>query len=748
MPDPTGPEATSDSLRVASVQVPPAVEARLRSCRSASLNVVPVEPSDIAALLRDPSALPDALVIASGPEDPVRIAQRAASLDRELAVVICVGAERREEILRAVRYAPFLGGDVTIVTIDEPGGLTEAVSTAADRTHRRRRHREAIRAVAEQLKRVGPRQRLERQGVERLLDLAPVGIVVVDATGVVSVWNRRAAEIFGVDEAMAVGRALSGLPPVIVGHELAKAIAACTQGESREVRSFVSLSKDGDSRQLDVVAASLDSSGPPGVLLILHDVTDLARAERSAATSLEREQAARLVAEEAQQSLSRVTVELASRYATEKQAATDLREAQRRLSFLSEASAILVSSLDYEQTLRTVAQLAVPFLADWCAVDLVDAAGEIKRLSVAHVDPRKVELAGELHRRFPSDRDEHIGLARVLRTGDSEIYRVITDEFLARAARSEEHLAALREVGMRSALIVPLEARGRTLGALSFVRSESVQPYTDDDLALAEDLARRAALAVDNARLYEAAQSALASRDELYSVISHDLKNPLGVIKGLSQLLQRRLASDGPIDVERMRGGLARIDATASRMTDQVNELLDFTRLHSGQLLDLDRRPTDIVALTRAVVEEHEASTDRHRFVVEARVPELTGEWDHTRLERVLGNLLSNAVKYSPAGGDIKVTLSRESGDDHDWAVISVRDQGVGIPARDRARIFEHYQRGGNVAGRISGTGVGLASVRQIVESHGGTVSVASKEGKGSTFTVRLPLPKKDDSSL
>lgn len=301
---------------------------------------------------------------------------------------------------------------------------------------------------------------------------------------------------------------------------------------------------------------------------------------------------------------------------------------------------------------------------------------------------------------------------------------------------------------MRSALLVPLAARGRTLGALSFVRSESTLPYTEADLALAEDLARRAALAVDNARLYEAAQSALASRDELYSVISHDLKNPLGVIKGHAQLLQRRLASDEPPDVERLRDGLARIDATASRMTDQVNELLDFTGLDSGRPLDLDRRPTDLVALTRAVVEEHAASTDRHSFVVEAKVPELTGEWDRTRLERVLGNLLSNAVKYSPAGGDVVVTLEREPGAGNDWAVIAVSDRGVGIPARDQARIFERYQRGGNVAGRISGTGVGLASVRQIVESHGGTVSVASKEGQGSTFTVRLPLPGPNASSL
>ena len=642
------------------------------------------------------------------------MAQRVATFDRGVAVVICVEPESRDEVARSVRFAPFLGEDVSIVAADRPDELATAVVEAAERTRRRRHHREAIRAVTAQLARVGPRVPLASRYLERLLDLAPVGIVVVDSSGTVRAWNRRSAELFGLDERDALGRPLSNVLPAVAESELDAVVAACGEADASELQSDVSLQLPSGLRQLEVVAAPIDSSGPPGVLLIFHDVTDRVTAERAAANSLEREQTARKLAEDAQQSLSKVTIELATRYAAEKRAAIDLREAERRLSFLSEASAVLVSSLDYEQTLRTIAFLSVPFLADWCAVDIVGPVGEVKRLAVAHEDPQKVELALEVASRFPQDPDAPVGPPKVLRTGQSEIHRRIGDELLARVARGPEHLAALREIGMRSALVVPLIAMGRTLGALSFVRCESGQPYTDDDLTLAEDLARRAALAVENARLYEAARAALDARDELYSVISHDLKNPLGVIKGHAQLLQRRLAAGEPIDSERLREGLARIDATASRMTDQVNELLDFTRLHSGQPLDLDPTPTDLVALIRAVVEDHEASTERHRFLVDARVPHLEGEWDRTRLERVLGNLLSNAVKYSPAGGEIVVTVDREEVDRRSWAVVAIKDSGVGIPAKDLARIFERYQRGANVAGRISGTGVGLASVRQM----------------------------------
>jgi signal transduction histidine kinase len=177
-------------------------------------------------------------------------------------------------------------------------------------------------------------------------------------------------------------------------------------------------------------------------------------------------------------------------------------------------------------------------------------------------------------------------------------------------------------------------------------------------------------------------------------------------------------------------------------MAAQIEALLDVARLHAGRRLELKRRPTDLVALARAAAAEHQQTTEGHRICVEARETEVRGEWDAPRLERALGNLLSNAIKYSPEGGDITVSVGRErDGEVGDCAVLRVRDEGLGIPAASQPRVFDRFRRGDNV-GRIAGIGLGLAGVRAIVEQHGGTIAVESREGEGSTFTVRLPLAR------
>jgi signal transduction histidine kinase len=175
-------------------------------------------------------------------------------------------------------------------------------------------------------------------------------------------------------------------------------------------------------------------------------------------------------------------------------------------------------------------------------------------------------------------------------------------------------------------------------------------------------------------------------------------------------------------------------------MTRLSDSLLDMTRTQMGHPLPLDRRPVDLVALARAVVAEQQHSTERHQLRLDAAVPALVGVWDAARLERLLENLLSNAVKYSPAGGDVTLTVRPEAEAGEPWAVLVVQDRGVGIPAVDLPHIFERFQRGRNVQGQIAGTGVGLAAARQLIEQHGGRVSIDSREGRGTTVTVRLPL--------
>jgi signal transduction histidine kinase len=267
----------------------------------------------------------------------------------------------------------------------------------------------------------------------------------------------------------------------------------------------------------------------------------------------------------------------------------------------------------------------------------------------------------------------------------------------------------------------------------------------------AEVEARALALALDRSRqdLRQALEQAreardrlareLATRDEFLAAVAHDLKNPLTAIKGIAQILRRRVASRNISDVNWLGEGLATLDATATRMTGQLDQLLDLTRLRLGGPLELDRRPLDLAELVRRVADVFQKTTERHDLRVETPA-ELVGEWDPVRLERVVTNLISNAVKYSPDGGVIRVALRCEEADGRPWAVLSIEDQGMGISAADLPAIFERFHRGANTVGRVAGSGIGLASARHMVERHGGSIGVASELGRGSTFTVRLPL--------
>jgi two-component system phosphate regulon sensor histidine kinase PhoR len=224
-------------------------------------------------------------------------------------------------------------------------------------------------------------------------------------------------------------------------------------------------------------------------------------------------------------------------------------------------------------------------------------------------------------------------------------------------------------------------------------------------------------------------------KEDFLAAAAHDLKTPLTTIKGVVQLLDRRAERAGSLSAEDIHRQVERIDTTASKMNALIGTLLDLTRLELNHPLDLVRSSTDLVSVVRQVTSVQRFS-DRHHLIVRAAVDRLPGEWDVPRLERVIANLVTNAVKYSPAGGDIHIDLSR----DGDWAVLAVRDSGLGIPADDLPHIFERFFRARNVIDEVSGAGIGLAACKRIVEQHGGELLVESREGMGSTFTVRLPL--------
>jgi len=416
------------------------------------------------------------------------------------------------------------------------------------------------------------------------------------------------------------------------------------------------------------------------------------------------------------------------------------KRAENSLRFLAQASADLAASLDYEDTLARVTRLAVPFLADWCFADLLVADGRTERLAVAHADPALAELAQEA-RRFPAEaRSERAHApSQALRAGTSLLIPDYTDAILRAAARDANHLRVSSAMRLRSVMVVPLIARGRSLGVLTFATAaESGRRFGNEELAVAEELARRCALALDNARLYRQAQEALALRDQFVAIASHELRTPVTGAKGFLELLKRQLARETP-DATRIAHYLTQVQGLLGRMEGLVADLLDVSRIQQGRL-DLEPEPCDLTALGMAVLERLESGGEWTGHTVAFDAPEpVLGTWDRARLDQVLTNLVSNALKYSPQGGTVRLAIAWDRATEPPTATITISDQGLGIPEAERETIFQPFARGSARSTTIGGTGLGLYIVRQIVEGHGGTIAVSSALGQGSTFTVRIP---------
>ena len=402
--------------------------------------------------------------------------------------------------------------------------------------------------------------------------------------------------------------------------------------------------------------------------------------------------------------------------------------------FLASASAVLASSLDYEETLSRVAHLAVPHSAGWCTVYLRQQDGSISRLAMAHGDPDHAEVAREVQERFTLDPDAAEGVPQVMRTGQALLRAEATASMLAADAdRPDQQAAMLADLQIRSWMCVPLSARDRTFGAMSFVAAESGRRYGPNDLALAEDLARRAALAIDNARLYQEAQDAIRARDQFLSIAAHELRNPVTVLKGAAELLNRA-ARKGSTQ-ERRAWLVQQIAKAADRLVELTDDLLDVSRIQLGQL-PFRPESLDINEFVRELVTRYrEPLDDRHCLTVSIPPAARIVAADAARLEQVVVNLLDNAVKYSPEGGAIEVSVRCE-----DTGVgIQVRDEGIGLPPEATETIFEPFGRAANTGG-IPGMGLGLHICRGIVARHGGRIW-AESAGDGCGTTVSLWLP-------
>jgi signal transduction histidine kinase len=406
---------------------------------------------------------------------------------------------------------------------------------------------------------------------------------------------------------------------------------------------------------------------------------------------------------------------------------------EARMRLIDEASRVLASSLDYETTVAAVAKLAVPTFADWCTVDLV-VDGEIKQLAVAHVDPVRARWARELNARYPNTLDPATGVPAVIRTGEPMMLSDVTDGMLAAVARDPEHLSMLRGLEIRSSMIVPMTARGRTLGALMLVSTQPVRRYGDADLSVALDLARRAAVAIDNARLYRAALAASNAKTNFLATMSHELRTPLTAIIGYEELLAEGVT--GPVSDEQKQQ-LERIRISATHLLSMIDEILLYARVEAG---------------TESVQFEHIVAKgvvdDAVAFVTPSAVERgltlraepidaaLMIRTDGGKVRQMLVNLLSNAVKFT-ARGDISVrAYSRDES-----VVFEVRDTGIGIGRDDLEHIFDPFWQVEQTTTRTTGgSGLGLSITRRLAQLLGGDVAVHSEPSVGSTFRVVLPV--------
>lgn len=655
------------------------------------------EPPDWTSAAGTPARTCVARSLADAAERLGSLAVDVVVLDYRIAAADCSQISRFSErlgrsglLVSGVEYTPEtsvlldrLGGAACLLPDNAPAAVqAQLVALAAERARLAGDLSDRVDELEERKEELQQSNARFRDIIERNAD----AILVVDGEGVIRFGNAMAADLFRSDPEELSGTAF-GFPLVV--------------GETTEL----DLLHQAQPRVVEMRVVESEWEGQTAYIASLRDITERKQAEEGA-RRLIREQEARRAAE----------------------------ASARRSRFLAEASAVLSEPLDHAVTLSTLASLCIGEVADWAVIYVVDEHGALERLEVAHRDPDKAEAVRSLREQPISMGGSH-PVIEVLRTRSPLLIKTVDADRLASVAQDERHLELLRQLGVESLMLVPLVARDHELGAIALISSDPRRKFSEEDFAEANELALRAALAIDNARLYQEAQLANQAKSHLLAVISHDLRTPLNSIVGHADLLAMGIPdklSDGSLQ------WVERIQVAASHLLYLIDELLSFARLDAGReelhLMEVDAK--GIVDDVAAVVEPLalEKGLDFHLIVPAEPVAVRT---DPDRLRQILLNLLGNAIKYTQ-NGEVRLELCPAA--EHGLE-FHVRDTGMGIPPEHLGRIFEPFwqvdpsQRGSN-----GGTGLGLSVVRGLAQLLGGEVTVDSAIERGSRFSIRLPM--------
>lgn len=523
--------------------------------------------------------------------------------------------------------------------------------------------------------------------LEQLFDVTPEGLVLLDEHDRVLRVNPEFLAMFGLEQEEIFGRPVNDLiiPPSHVAEAERITRQACA-GNRVEVET-VRRRRDGSLVDVSLLAAPIRlRDGQIGVAAVYRDITRRIAAERGRERLHQREH------------------------------------------LLAKAGAALAETLDYRTTFANVARLVVPTIADYCLIDEMDESGSLRRIALAHADPgRETMLYQDAYHPPDADATLHPTVA-VARSGEPVLVDDVTPAGLDRLAHEPEHRTALERLGLRSYMIVPLIARKRTLGTLTLAFAESGRRYWPEDLPLAQELARRAAAAVDNARLYAQAQVAISARERMIAIVSHELRNPLGsILLDATSMLEDAIPPDAVERAERIVAGVERMD----RM---ITDLLDVSRISSGGV-PVSLGPVAVDPLVATALGMQRSLAAARGVVLELATP-VAGLWvraDRERLLQVFTNLFANALRLTPASGRVEVRVRPG----HDEVSFEIADTGPGIPPEHLPHLFDPFWQ---VPGRGGGgSGLGLAIARGIVEAHRGRIWVESSVGEGTTFYFTVP---------